>query len=129
MVRLPVFGICNLSTNLDPCHCTQGAVQTPSEGLHWRLTPGEKVPRRPGDSNPRQHIVWLFNRTRSTNGAIPAPILWMTRTCTFRAEHIKMQRCETGELGLQDSVRCETGGLGLQDTVQCETGGLGLRAV
>ena len=62
MVRLPVFGIFNLHTDLNACDCTRGLYghlkRVCTESWFWK-----KIPCRTGDSNPRQYYTWLFSRT------------------------------------------------------------------
>ena len=65
VVRLPLFGICNVRSDVDACDYTRELY-----GHHqrvctesWLWEKNKKQPCRTGDSNPRQYCVWLFCRT------------------------------------------------------------------
>ena len=62
-VRLPLFGICNMHTDVDVCVWLHTrAVRTPSESA-LKADSGRKISSCTGDSNPRQCCAWLFSRT------------------------------------------------------------------
>ena len=48
MMQQPVFGICNVRTDVDARFCTWGLYVWMPEDLHWKLTLGEKSLVAPG---------------------------------------------------------------------------------
>ena len=63
VIWLPVFGIFNMSTDVDACNCAQsGCLDTISESA-LKVDSGRKIPCRSGDSNLHQYCIWLFSWT------------------------------------------------------------------
>ena len=63
MVWLSVFGIFNVHTDVDACHCTRGCTDTVRESALEVDSGGKKIPCRTWDSNPRQYCAWPSSRT------------------------------------------------------------------
>ena len=65
MVRLPVFGIFSVGTDVDACDCTRG-LYGHHRRVHWKLTLGQKTFAVPG-TRTRVSIAPGFSVERSTN--------------------------------------------------------------